>query len=77
MILQTSRIIRFPGSWAKFLMVERTVDRTEGKAGVWKLSPKAVETMIAFAGFEILERLPVERIRGRRMAWYGAVCRAV
>src|SRR5436190_17527943 len=77
MILQTSRIIRLPGSWAKFLTVERTVDRTEGRAGVWKLSPKALETMLAFTGFEILERLPVARLHGRKMAWYGAVCRAV
>lgn len=77
LIMQTSRILRLPGSWAKFLTVERTVDRTEGRAGVWKLTPKAVETMLRFAGFEILEALPVARLGLRRMAWYGAVCRAV
>lgn len=78
MIFQTSRVLRFPGSWAKFITVRRTVDRTEGSAGVWKLSPTAIETMLRYAGFEIVERLSVPRLNWRRrVPWYGAVCRAV
>ncbi len=78
LILQTSRIIRLPGSWAKFITVRRVADRTESRgAGVWKLSTKALETMLTFTGFEILERFPVPRERGRRVPWSGAVLRAV
>lgn len=78
LVLQTSRIIRYPGSWAKFLTVERAVDRMESeRAGVWKLTPKAVETLLRYAGFEVLEVLKVPREKGRRIKWYSAVCRAV
>jgi 2-polyprenyl-3-methyl-5-hydroxy-6-metoxy-1,4-benzoquinol methylase len=78
LVLQTSRIIRLPGSWAKFITVRRAADRTDDRgAGVWKLSPKALETMLSFTGFEIVERFPVPRVRGRRVPWYGAVCRTV
>jgi tRNA (mo5U34)-methyltransferase len=77
LILQTSRVLNLPGSWAKFVVVHRAVDRTEeGGAGVWKLSRKALETMLGHAGFEVLERLPVPRVGGRRIPWYGAVCRS-
>ena len=78
MIFQTSRVLRIPGSWAKFITVRRSVDRTDGSAGVWKLSPTAIETMLRHTGFEVVERLPVPRMNWRRrVPWYGAVCRAV
>ncbi|HEX9711081.1 MAG TPA: methyltransferase domain-containing protein [Actinomycetota bacterium] len=78
LILQTARIIRWPpGSWAKFVTVRRRVDRQDGIAGVWKLTPGAVDAMLRYAGFEVVERLPVPRRKGRRIPWYGAVCRAV
>lgn len=78
LIVQTSRLLRMPGSWGKFMVTRHTADRTqEGGAGVWALSVKALETMLGYARFEVIERLPVPRIRGRRAPWYGAVCRAV
>jgi 2-polyprenyl-3-methyl-5-hydroxy-6-metoxy-1,4-benzoquinol methylase len=78
LILQTARVIRLPGSWARFVTVRRRVDRQgDGPAGVWKLTPRALEAMLAYAGFEVVERLPVPRVRSRRIPWYGAVCRAV
>jgi 2-polyprenyl-3-methyl-5-hydroxy-6-metoxy-1,4-benzoquinol methylase len=78
LLLQTSRIIRVPGSWARFITVRRVADRTaERGAGVWKLSVKALETMIGFAGFERVATLPVPRRRARRVPWYGAVWRAI
>lgn len=78
LILQTSRIIRRPpGSWGKFVTVTRRIDRQDGVAGVWKLTPPAVEAMLSYAGFEIVERLPVPRRRGRRVPWYAAVCRTI
>jgi tRNA (mo5U34)-methyltransferase len=77
LVLQTSRVLRLAGSWGKFLTVTRAADVTqEGGAGVWKLSRKALETMLRYARFEVVERLPVPRIRGRRIPWYGAICRA-
>jgi tRNA (mo5U34)-methyltransferase len=78
LIVQTSRLLRMPGSWGKFMVTRHTADRTqEGGAGVWALSVKAIETMFAYANFEVIERLPVPRLRGRRAPWYGAVCKAV
>ncbi len=78
LLLQTSRIIRVPGSWARFITVRRVADRTaERGAGVWKLSVKALETMIGFAGFERVATLPVPRRRGKRVPWYGAVWKAI
>ena len=78
LLLQTSRVIRLPGSWAKFITTRRVADRTADRgAGVWKLSVKALETMIAYAGFEPVDVLPVPRRRGTRIPWYGAVWRAV
>ena len=59
LLLQTSRIIRVPGSWAKFITVRRVADRTaERGAGVWKLSVKSLETMVGYAGFERVATLP-------------------
>lgn len=78
LLIQTSRILRLPGSWAKFITTRRVADRTsERGAGVWKLSVKALETMIGFAGFTRVEELRVPRERGKRAPWYGAVWRAV
>ncbi len=78
LIVQTSRLLRMPGSWGRFMITSHSADRTqEGGAGVWALSVKALETMLTYARFEVVERLPVPRVRGRRIPWYGAVCRAV
>jgi 2-polyprenyl-3-methyl-5-hydroxy-6-metoxy-1,4-benzoquinol methylase len=78
LLLQTSRIIRVPGSWGKFITTRRVADRTADRgAGVWKLSVKALETMIGYAGFERVEVLSVPRHRGKRIPWYGAVWKAV
>ena len=78
LLIQTSRIIRLPGSWAKFITTRRVADRTADRgAGVWKLSVKALETMIGFAGFGRVQVLPVPRRRGKRAPWYGAVWEAI
>jgi 2-polyprenyl-3-methyl-5-hydroxy-6-metoxy-1,4-benzoquinol methylase len=78
LIVQTSRLLRMPGSWGKFMITSHTADRTQdGGAGVWALSVKAIETMFTYAGFEVVERLPIPRQKGKRVPWYGAVCRAV
>jgi tRNA (mo5U34)-methyltransferase len=78
LLLQTSRIIRVPGSWGKFITTRRVADRTEDRgAGVWKLSVKALETMIGYAGFRRVEVFPVLRRWGKRVPWYAGVWEAV
>jgi len=77
LILQTARMLWLPGSWGRFLTVRHVVDsHPDGRpAGVWKLSVTALEAMLRYAGFEVVERLSIPRRVARRLGWYGAVCR--
>lgn len=78
LILQTARMLWLPGSWGRFLTLRHVVDsHPDGRpAGVWKLSVTALEAMLGYAGFEVIERLPIPRRVARRFRWYAAVCRA-